>query len=1297
MFPVLMCSKKFSLIVPSILIVSMITILRAVWRISTSRKQIINSICRNAERFANQSDCIAFKGRYASPSVIEVIRWFGLYDDAKIGLIIGPPIMLTITIGLLSLLNIYMNNYRRKFTKSVFGNSEDAWRYAKPTIPIIFPPFSIINPVTKSEYIPSLSCYVSHDSGTKPFLKYMFNFFFYRYGLEFLMGSFIVAAAIRLDLVGLTYILLTAIIAMTNRRLLSTIWPIIPFTMILLILFEISFSLIYSMFDLLRFPEDLHKPGKASFMLAANPKTIAVDCLILVISACHFEVFKIERNHVMVVHGGDNYEMPFMSHQEIVECFDFTESLRNCLDALKRIVYYHGIIISVFMLYLAATSNVDPVGLIYLFMSFHLLYKGNDLLLTRRKRIFRVWNSVIIVCYLIMTLRISLHSRSFGHVLNDLHVTSTLSAEGAKIYSQILAEERRKSIVAEEQEMNKISKSIDRIKLEQADLLNRITQQRYHHRAIRSWNRAMFQFSGETIARIPSSLAENDDDDCDDYYSIDNELVKGNYKFILDSIWESSGEVEVPLVSLMFKRLKTLLKWLSMNTIKQLKKRACKIRQVNKQISSKKSYLKCVGENSLAQPSNCLRFAVQRKKQSVIEDLFTSIYLFIAANSADVCYALMILCHAISGTVFSLILSLSAILWGMLCVPRPPSIYWKLAIGYTEAMICAKYILVFISRQLSNTNWFILNTLKPFSLGSILGVRPTNTGMWESFNFMDILLLVALSFHKSMLKNLNLFNNDNLNGSAFTTSHETIQNEEQRTIKSVYERLRKSILKTFNPTNDRLPVRDYYTSMFYVDIISIIILMMFYTSFGDTSRKDAITSLKENKVPLALLLLLLCQFAFIVTDRVLYLRKLVAAKIMFHTIQVALVHVCIFFILPWLKNRRVTEIIPAQLLYIVKCVYFALSAKQIKCGYPALTVGSMLSNSYTRLNLYSFKIMLLIPFMFELRSLFGWLSTETCLNITHWLHLEDMYSNVYQLKCWREIENSHPTPQGKKYRFLDKVMMGGSSIVLILLILWSPLLLFSLSKALFKSNPPSQIEVTLRFDTYPPIFSTYIDERLVSRMSIDEYNDLRGKYAGNKPTDLSYIRIPVNSTNQWSISPTALQNLKADLTSKGSRIEFECIMSSKKIGGGISKWQTVRITKSTYIGNGTNGQELQTALNGLNGTQVTIPEMYPSFIYVKGNQEAVEVDAFKSSKCSVSLFYHEHPYPDRLFLPIRLNKNSWISPFSTTAFLFDSQRSSVDGKAYYRNLTFLLNNDQKSIFWSIAGGSSAELSSLLII
>lgn len=53
--------------------------------------------------------------------------------------------------------------------------------------------------------------------------------------------------------------------------------------------------------------------------------------------------------------------------------------------------------------------------------------------------------------------------------------------------------------------------------------------------------------------------------------------------------------------------------------------------------------------------------------------------------------------------------------------------------------------------------------------------------------------------------------------------------------------------------------------------------------------------------------------------------------------------------------RRFSENLVAQMWYFVKCIYFGLSAYQIRCGYPTRVLGNFLTKSYNYVNLFLFQ------------------------------------------------------------------------------------------------------------------------------------------------------------------------------------------------------------------------------------------------------------------------------------------------------------------------------------------------------
>lgn len=70
-----------------------------------------------------------------------------------------------------------------------------------------------------------------------------------------------------------------------------------------------------------------------------------------------------------------------------------------------------------------------------------------------------------------------------------------------------------------------------------------------------------------------------------------------------------------------------------------------------------------------------------------------------------------------------------------------------------------------------------------------------------------------------------------------------------------------------------------------------------------SAAADIASSLSEDQVPQAFLVMLLIQFSTMVVDRALYLRKSVLGKLIFQVILVFGIHLWMFFILPAVTDR----------------------------------------------------------------------------------------------------------------------------------------------------------------------------------------------------------------------------------------------------------------------------------------------------------------------------------------------------------------------------------------------------------
>lgn len=650
-----------------------------------------------------------------------------------------------------------------------------------------------------------------------------------------------------------------------------------------------------------------------------------------------------------------------------------------------------------------------------------------------------------------------------------------------------------------------------------------------------------------------------------------------------------------------------------------------------------------------------------RKSNMRISRLTIAFVYALLANTDILCYMLMILNHMVYASVLSLPLPLLVFMWGMLSIPRPTKIFWITVMTYTQIVIVVKYLFKFQFIDINDCNRTEgLEKNSPMCPPRLIGIE--RDGHASAY---DLLLLLVLFFHRYSLKVHGLWRDktnrdegdDTDDGQAspisppghFASGHGgSIILEKSLSTESTVSATHQSqdvengegnhkhknndcglcfpVVTFFRRISDPevgSGAVDVYAMMFACQFIIFIIIVFSWSAFSSPEQEPQAPQfmqiIEQNVVPKTFLYMLLSQFFLIIIDRFLYLRKFVIAKLVYNICLVILFHIFMFFIVPLVTQRAFIENIPAIFMYIFKCMYFGLSAYQVRSGYPTRILGNFLTKSYTLTSGILFQGFQAIPFLLELRSVLDWVCTDTTLTLYHWLKMEDIYANIYVLKCYRESEKTWVQARGQKYWTVSKWGLGGLLVALLVIVIWFPLLFMSYINSVYTSNLPQDATFTLSIGGYQPLFKVSAQDTSLRKLSDKEIDMIKTERPGGfSETEwesflLNYkgrntvlqVKIVGNSSSIWTISPPSRDLMTKYISDSNVSMLFsyeftrepQTALAQETISGVTQVWLDNR-TKS----------QLADMLKG-NSTKddVVIKDLFPSFVVVpaSGSVKAV--------------------------------------------------------------------------------------------
>ena len=140
-------------------------------------------------------------------------------------------------------------------------------------------------------------------------------------------------------------------------------------------------------------------------------------------------------------------------------------------------------------------------------------------------------------------------------------------------------------------------------------------------------------------------------------------------------------------------------------------------------------------------------------------------------------------------------------------------------------------------------------------------------------------------------------------------------------------------------------------------------------------------------------------------------------------------------------------------------IYSLFSALQIKHGLYDSRRKSLLMKGNNIIYSSLFKGYLAMPFLYELKLTLDYTFTNTALDLFKWLKFEQIYDLLFITDCYIKSEKDRRIDESVS--FLEK-LIGGLAFLILVIILFGPLLLFSSLNPTNKVNNVSGAKVNVR-------------------------------------------------------------------------------------------------------------------------------------------------------------------------------------------------------------------------------------------
>ena len=257
--------------------------------------------------------------------------------------------------------------------------------------------------------------------------KFLFNYGFYKFGLELCIFSMIILIGNRMDLLSLIYALFVMSWSLLRRSTVAKFWPFFTIAIMISIPLQYLLSLGIPSILCIEYPwYTVIDPQIRLWLYLPDYRypppgyLIMYDFIVLLLASRQWIVFRLECNSEITSKAGSNvesYYCPPEARVTVTNCnlrnrdnlLDFFTFQKSFLDRIKSWFFTCFYWITLYIVFYTAYGRTNLFGLGYILGCFFFLWNGSEFYLKPIHKIVRAWKFMIAYCASVIALKTMLH------------------------------------------------------------------------------------------------------------------------------------------------------------------------------------------------------------------------------------------------------------------------------------------------------------------------------------------------------------------------------------------------------------------------------------------------------------------------------------------------------------------------------------------------------------------------------------------------------------------------------------------------------------------------------------------------------------------------------------------------------------------------------------------------------------------------------------------------------------------------------------------------------------------------